>query len=51
MVNTMQSADMGDFVIMKGGKSNALKPCVYRPPYAQYKQNAEHLVITVDACR
>jgi len=41
------SASRGDIVLMRGGMSGALWPCVYRSPYSAAR-DTEQLVITVD---
>lgn len=47
IVSAVQCACEGDIVLMKGGKSGALKPCVYRSPYSR-KNYSQQLVITLD---
>merc|ERR1711990_453356 len=37
----------GDIVLLKGGKSGASKPCLYRAPHAE-EDEVEQFVITVD---
>jgi len=47
-VAAVQFAHEGDIVLMKGGKSGALKPCVYREPYPRQNNLTKQLIITVD---
>lgn len=47
VVSTEQSTSAGDIVLMRGGKSEASKPCVYRlPSSAEWPR--ERLVITIE---
>jgi len=47
IVSTEHPASTGDVVLMRGGKSKAPRPCVYRLPYFK-AGSQERLVITID---